>query len=427
MLRRLTIIAGAIVGTILAALALASYLLWFFPLHNPHPAIRLGDETLAIRDATIYPSPDDPPILHASILIRNGYITDIGPNIAIPAGARILPCNNCFVTAGFWNAHVHFTEAKWSNAAWKSAAALNSQLADMLGSRGFTTVVDVGSDLRDTISLRRRIESGEILGPAIYTAGSPQYPPHGIPFYLRDTLPPFLLRLMPQPDTPAEAASIERTNIARGADVLKLFTGSYIAHDTVLPMPLANAQAAVQVAHDHHQLAFAHPSNLAGVTVARDAGVDVLAHAADTTEGITPGFIQSLVDRHMAMVPTLKMFGTTVTHNPAYLNPIYAEVREFHQRGGQLIFGTDVGYMTDYTTQDEFAALTQSGLTPQDILRMLTTAPATRFGIQNQKGRVAPNRLADLVILSADPYANPLNFAAVQTTIRSGRVIYNQQ
>ena len=40
------------------------------------------------------------------------------------------------------------------------------------------------------------------------------------------------------------------------------------------------------------------------------------------------------------------------------------------------MFGTDVGYMTDYTTQDEFTALAKSGLSPRDMLRMLTVAPA---------------------------------------------------
>jgi imidazolonepropionase-like amidohydrolase len=420
MLRRLFFIAAAFVVLV----ALAAGVLWFWPLRDPHPAIRLAEQTLAIRDATIYPAPDDPPLLHASIVIRNGFITDIGPGIDIPADARILPCDHCFVTAGFWNTHVHFTEPKWNNAAFLSAHRLDRQLSDMLSSHGFTTVVDLGSDLRVTLSLRRRIESGDVLGPDIYTAGSALYPPNGIPFYVRATLPHYLWRFIAQPNTPAEAVQDERKNIGRGADVLKLFTGSYVERGRVLTMPLAIAEAAVKVAHAHNQLAFAHPSNLEGVTIARDAGVDILAHAADTTSGITPGLLQSLIDRNMAMIPTLKMFGTTVTYDPAYLTPIYDEVREFHRRGGTLLFGTDVGYMTDYTTTDEFTALTRSGLTPQDILRMLTLAPATRFGVDRQKGRVANGRLADLVILSADPYADPTNLAKVQTTIRSGQVIY---
>jgi imidazolonepropionase-like amidohydrolase len=129
----------------------------------------------------------------------------------------------------------------------------------------------------------------------------------------------------------------------------------------------------------------------------------------------------------MAMIPTLKMFGTTVTKNPAYLDPIYAEVRQFHSLGGQLIFGTDVGYMTDYSTDDEFAALGKSGLTAMDILAMLTTNPASRFGVSNQKGTIAAGKLADLTILDADPAQDIQNFAKVRITIRAGRVIYQRR
>ena len=48
------------------------------------------------------------------------------------------------------------------------------------------------------------------------------------------------------------------------------------------------ARAAVGAAHSAHELVFAHPSNLEGVLVARDSGVDVLAHAPDTVDGIGP-------------------------------------------------------------------------------------------------------------------------------------------
>jgi imidazolonepropionase-like amidohydrolase len=421
-MRRLFIVALALV----AALAVAFYALAFWPLRNPHPTSRSSVGDLAIRDARIYPSPDEPPIDHATVLIRNGRVIAVGGDIPIPASAQVLPCDHCVVVAGFWNSHVHFTEQKWRFADWKSAVTLNRQLADMLTSRGFTTVVDLGSDLRVTVSLRRRIESGDLLGPTIYTAGAAQYPPHGIPFYLRETLPGYLLHFMPQPATPAEAARIEERNIAQGADLLKLFTGSYVERGTILPMPEANARAAVAVAHQHGQLAFSHPSNLAGVRVAMSSGVDVLAHAADSAEGVDAALLQNLVDRHMAMIPTLKMFRTTVTTSAAYLDPIYSEVRQFHALGGQLLFGTDVGYMTDYGTADEFHALELSGLSAPDILRMLTTAPAQRFGVLEEKGRVAVGQIADLVVLGQDPANDVTAFSNVQFTIRGGRLIYRR-
>lgn len=249
----------------------------------------------------------------------------------------------CVVMAGFWNAHVHFTQATWRGAEWAPAARLEAGLQDMLTSHGFTTVIDLGSNLRDTIPLRRRVETGEILGPKIYTAGAAQYPLGGIPYYLKDTLPRWLLHFLPQPRTPQEAARVERRNLADGADVLKLFTGSYVSPADIVAMPLGNARAAVQVAHGAGQLAFAHESNLAGARVAMESGVDVLAHAIDTTAGVDDAVLQGIVSRKMAMIPTLKMFRTTVTTKASYLDPIYAEVRRFHELGGELLFGTDVG------------------------------------------------------------------------------------
>ena len=413
-------------GTTLLIAAAVWVAILGWPLHNPHPPLSLPHGTLAIRDATVYTSPDDPPLLHASILIRDGRIAAVGTAIDLPAGTSVLPCPSCTVTAGFWNAHIHLTEPRWSLAAYKPAAALNAGLRDMLTSHGFTTVVDLGSNPGDTISVRRRIETGDLLGPFLYTAGSAQYPPHGIPFYLKNTLPPILLHFLDQPATPAAASSTAARNIREGADVLKLFTGALDTPHHVLPMPLANASAAVTVAHQHGQLVFAHPSDLEGSLIARDSGVDILAHAPSIARGVDRAFLQTIVDHRMSMVPTLKMFGTTVTTNPSFLDPIFAEVHTFHDLGGTLLFGTDVGYMTDYTTTDEFRYLAASGLSSTDILRMLTTAPAARFGVSAQKGRIAPGQLADLVLLETDPASDPAAFAHVLTTVRSGRVLFTR-
>ena len=405
-------------------LGLLGYWALYWPLRDPHPLRQPVHGVVALQGVRVYATPEAAALEGATILLRDGRIAAVGAQVAVPADATVIICAGCVVTAGFWNNHVHFTERKWSGADRLPAAQLETQIRDMLTSRGFTTVVDTGSNLRDTIPLRRRIEHGELPGPKSYTAGAAQYPPNGIPYYLRDSLPRWLLWFLPQPATPAAAAKDEERNIAAGADILKLFTGSYIARGQVLPMPLANAQAAVAVAHAQGQLAFAHESNAEGVRVALESGVDVLAHAADSTEGVDDALLAALVARHMAMIPTLKMFATTVTTNPAYLDPIYRQVRRFHELGGDLLFGTDVGYMRDYTTAGEFAGLVQSGLTGRDILRMLTTAPASRFGVSADKGTIEVGKAGDLTVLNGDPIEDPTQFAAVRMTIRAGRMLW---
>lgn len=406
--------------------AAAVWTIEFYPRRNSHPPLKLARGTLAIQHARIYTSPADPPIADGTVVIRDGLIADVGANVATPAGAQIVPCDRCVVTAGFWNAHVHFTESKWQFAEWKAAGTLDAQLADMFLSRGFTTVIDLGSNPADTFAIRRRVEQGDVLGPYIYTAGTALYPPHGIPFYVRETTPGWMHAMMPQPGTPTEAQAIVRRNLASGADLTKLFTGSWVQRGHVLPMPVDIVRAAVETSHNNGKIVFAHPSNLAGTQAAIQGGVDVLAHVPDDTRGITPDLFETMVRRNMGMIPTLKMFSTTVTSDPHYLDPMYAEVRQFKADGGTLIFGTDVGYMTDYSTEGEFAALAKCGLAWQDVLAMLTANPAARMGQTSRKGTITLGKLADLTILSADPAMDMTNFARVQAVIRSGAVIWQR-
>jgi imidazolonepropionase-like amidohydrolase len=55
------------------------------------------------------------------------------------------------------------------------------------------------------------------------------------------------------------------------------------------------------------------------------------------------------------------------------------------------------------------------------ILRMLTRAPAERFGVSQHTGAIAPGKDADLMILDADPAQDPLNFACVRCTLRQSK------
>jgi imidazolonepropionase-like amidohydrolase len=368
----------------------------------------------------VFPSPDEAPVANATILIHEGKIGAMGLNLTIPAGATKLPCADCFVFAGFWNSHVHFTEPKWANAATESAPVLTRELQEMLLHSGFTTVIDLASDIRSTSALRRRIESGEIPGPRIFTAGSGLYPPNGIPYYLSD-LPAEVRAMLPQPSTPAEATAIVEKNIAAGADVLKLFTGSHVSPERVKPMPLDVARAAVSVAHAKHQIAFAHPSNLEGIRVALDSGVDVLAHAPDIVEGVDDALLANLIAHHMSMIPTLQIFS-----EDSSILSIRAIVSKFRQLGGSLMFGTDTGFVTDYDLTEEYRELALANLSFKDVLAMLTTAPVARLGLKDE-GRLAPGLPADLTVLSADPSSQNLSaFTQVRYTIRGGRVIFDR-
>jgi hypothetical protein len=101
------------------------------------------------------------------------------------------------------------------------------------------------------------VDSGEVTGPRILTAGIPIFPAHALPYYLA-ALPEELKAKMGQPETTAEAVAIVDKNRAAGTDILKLFTGSIVAADHITPMPVSIARAAADEAHRYGQLVFSH-------------------------------------------------------------------------------------------------------------------------------------------------------------------------
>ncbi|MFT3792361.1 MAG: amidohydrolase family protein [Rudaea sp.] len=397
-----------------SALAAIGFFLFLFPF------VPTQGQTLALQVGKVYPSPDAKPLTDAAVLVRDGRIVAVGRDGAVPGNARVLRCAQCSVFAGFWNTHVHFMEPRWEGVDKLSADRLSGQLREMLTRSGFTTVVDTGSDPYNTAALRRRIESGEIPGPKIYTAGLPLYPHGALPFYLHD-LPPPLLATLPQPGTPADATDAIEKNIAAGTDIVKLFTGSIVAPGQVVPMPVDIAQAAVATAHARRQIVFTHATNLAGVQVALSAGVDVIAHAPEVTDGVSDELLKTLVRHHVAIVPTLKLFS-----KDANIGAIRATVKRFHDLGGTLMYGTDTGFLTDHDQREEYEQLKLCGFALSDVVAMLTTAPAERFGVARDEGRIKAGMEGDLTVLADDPAAAGLPaLADVKYTIRHGRVIYD--
>lgn len=396
-------------------------------------------ETLAITGARIYPAPTVPPIADGAVLMQDGKIVQVGKRseIAVPAKARMIDAHGAVVTAGFWNSHVHLMPDELLNAATAKPATIQEGLEAMLTRWGFTTVFDIASSTENTLALRRRIESGEIAGPMILTVGGPFYPEGGTPIYVRDYLKAHGVPSA-EVSTPAEAAARAALQLDQGADGVKIFAGAIVGGDIgVLPMRLDIAKVVVAEAHKRGKPAFAHPSNYAGLNVAIDSGVDILAHTTamdggHDPYGWTPGLIARMRAHHMALTPTLSLFEWEA--HRAHLTPemlaqtikmITSEVRDFHAAGGQILFGTDVGYTDVYDTTEEYR-LMAGALNWREILASLTTAPASRFGHAADKGRIAPGMDADLVILEGDPAQDPAAFARVRDTIRDGRVIWGR-
>jgi imidazolonepropionase-like amidohydrolase len=390
-------------------------------------------EPLLIAAEKIYTSPEAPPLANGLVLLREGRIAAVADErsrIAVPAGTRTSECRGV-VVAGFQNSHVHFMGGAFDSAAGRPAAEVEQAVESMLTKYGFTTVVDTGSALADTLSIRTRIEKGEIRGPRILTAGWPLYPKDGIPFYLRD-LPKHVLDGLQQPADAAEARADVRGNLAAGADATKLFV--HTSPDGTSPrfMALETARAAADETHSKGKLVLAHPTSVEGIRGALAAGVDVIVH---TTLGERVPWDEALtremVAKNMAVVPTFMLWPYELAKQNVPAEVIdrlvaatLAELRSFVAAGGQVLFGTDVGYMREFDPTPEYVYMEKAGLTSAQILASLTTGPAKRWKEDGRRGKVEPGMDADLVVLAADPAADVRHFAQVRCVFRAGKLIY---
>lgn len=379
-------------------------------------------QTLVLLGGSVYASPDATPLPDAVVVTFGGVITAIGSrsDVPVPPDARVIDCSGKTVVAGFWNSHVHFTQAVWRNAASAPAEPLEEHMQEMLTQWGFTTVWDLGSDPRDSLPLRKRVNSGEVPGPNILFAGS-IFPKDGHPVYL-----PAEVQL-PEAATSDEATQMSRTYLEMGLDGIKLFTGVYKGDKPVVNMDVAIAKAAVAVAHAQGKPVFAHPQNETGVNTVIAAGVDVLAHTAPGPSGYTPEQLAHFKSQGTALIPTLSLF-TTVVLDPALTARIVAsavsELKQFSENGGIVLFGTDVGFTKLYDTSTEYE-LMHRALSERQVLASLTTNPALYFKAA-KKGRVEQGFDADLAVLDGDPVADVRNLAKVAYTIRAGEVIYRK-
>ena len=388
---------------------------------------------LALTGAKIYTSPTEPPIENGSIVIRDGLILSVGPGskIKIPHSATIIDCRGLVVTAGFWNSHVHIQDPALLHVQDSDAKNLGQALDTMFNRWGFTTVFDIASLLDNTLALRRRIDSGELRGPRILTVGEPIWTIE--PAYVRDFLRQNNIHSQ-NIETPEQAIALVRDHAAKGANGIKLFTGSDQGHGQVALLPLATAKAAVDEAHRHGLPVFAHPTNLEGVRIAIESGVDVLAHTVPESPPWTHDFTQQLKRANLSLIPTLTLFDVEARkanagdqQRTAFIAHMVDQLRAYSDAGGDILFGTDIGYTDHYDTTLEFTLMSQAGMDYKQILASLTTNPARKFGDSRRTGRIAKDMKADLVILSADPAHDATAYSKVRFTIRNGEVLYQER
>ena len=369
---------------------------------------------LVIANVRLYSEPGAGPQDGVSIAIREGKIIEISRNVPTE-GAQLLNAGGRTATAGLWNSHVHFT-----NPALKTEA--EGVIRDMLLRYGFTSVVDTGSYLADTLALSQQIEQGRITGPEIMLASGSFVYTGGTPSYLKGIK-------LPEISTPEQAGGMVGAVLDSGAHGIKIFSGSFMSPTDTVHLPPEIIRAVSDAAHARGGFVIAHPTDRIGLTNAVKNGVDILAHTAPGPQPLGDALIAAMKKSNVALIPTLKLWSYELQRAGVPDEEIkvvegfaVAQLAEYYASGGEILFGTDTGYMSDFNTRDEFVLMNRAGMDFNAILASMTTNPAQRFA--DKSGKVEVGAAANIVIYAGDPASDISQFSQIQYTIKDGKVVF---
>ena len=418
---------------------------------------------LALVGGTLIDGNGAPPIANSVVLIDNGRITAVGRagQLAVPATYETINTNGLTVMPGLFDMHVHLMLAGHGNYAhWDRTypARLARDVIPITAKQslmhGVTSVRDLGGPLEPLMEVKRKIDSGELVGATIYTSG------------------PFIQHA-PYPGTEAfrwgvSGAADARTKVSRLADagvsVIKL-----IDQDE---MTIEEVRAVVDEAHKRGLPVVAHAHRPQEILRGLAAGVDDFEHTGmATAPGYPPEVIAALRARTalgnrppLYWTPTIDPLAhfTTRRDNPDYVNDprwyeglradIVADIRrslarldtlsyfryvpnrrptletkfrQIRESGVRLLIGTDAGipaYFHGYATAEEMVTWVRTfGMDPMETIRSATFWPALSLGVVDRVGTIEAGKVADVIAVRGDPLADITAMRQVEMVVKGGR------
>jgi imidazolonepropionase-like amidohydrolase len=431
-----------------------------------HPA------PVALVGATLVDGTGAPAVPNAVVVVRDGRIACAGPraSCAVPRGVDTMDVRGLWIIPGLVDAHVHFAQTGWVDGRpdaldLRPRFPYDSTVAFLAAHperffrtyicSGVTAVFDVGG-YPWSWSLRARAES-DLLAPHVAAAGPLlSTVDHWI------NLPDEKQILYVGSDSAARAAV--RAHVARGTDAIKVWYIVRPGADT------SQLKAVVHAAGEEAQRLGArlivHATGLWEAKDALRAGAAVLVHGVGDMP-VDAEFLALARAQHAVYVPTLTVFDgyrqVRVRHfephyplscvdpatlakarltdslpPPTNVTPDFVErqraivarglalgeanLAAVFRAGITVAAGTDAGNPLTLHGPSlfwELRAMQEAGLSPMDVLVTATRNGALAMG-RRDVGTLEPGKLADLVVLGADPTADIANVETVRYVMRGG-------
>ena len=380
----------------------------------------------------------------AAILVVGNRIAAIGPASAVPvpAGAEVIEHAGATAMPGLVDAHVHlmirhgetFIDLCRTHDDHQLLVRSAAHARQMLEA-GVTTARDCGSRGTFLQALRDGITQGLLSGPRLLTCGAPITSTGG-----------HLWSCGGEADTAAQARTLARRSLRDGANFVKIMaTGGRMTPGTApgrAQFDEAELRAIVDDTHRLGRSVAAHVLGTEGMAHAIRAGVDTLEHGNWLdADGHGVVFDESLAlematrgqFRNLATNPSRTL--AELPRNAALDANLRRDLAEHHERWHWFRRGLELGVPSFFSTDaivgqwggesPDMAWLTiliaeRSGFPVPLVLRMATAVPADAIGLGHELGRLAPGRVADLLVVRGDPLSRPRTLRDVAAVYRGG-------
>ena len=436
-------------------------------------ASQAAAEALVIEHVTLIDGSGRPPRPDMSVVIEDGRFTRVTPSAALgKATGRRIDGRGRFLMPGIIDVHVHLRgarrprpvgvprpgaapeatplpdEPQTGEAARKAALGA---LAGFLYS-GVTTVYDAGNDPALVLPLRADERAGKIGAPRIFATGNLITYPGGHGDQVAITIDSW----------PQAKAALDRHIAEQQPDMVKL---TYDEHGwgsrpmiSLLPPELM--EAIIRHYNERGIRTTVHTSNENRSLEAIYAGVDTLAHPVIQSP-VSDSFVLLMAAKKTPMASTLTIgegYSRLVEHPDFLDQPLYraaltpAEIAELRgatleqwrarpwtwwmklmtpiaqenlkkiaAAGGVIAVGSDQSLGP--ATHREMELLQAGGVAPLQVIRMATANGARFLGMEDRLGTIDEGKLADAVLLSADPSRDVANAKAIVAVIKGGNIV----
>ena len=368
-----------------------------------------------------------------SVEIRDGRIHWIGPASqwqGSRATVRIVDGRARTLIPGLMDCHVHYSSpggpdwiARFSDPLPEiSTRAI--ELAEASLRSGVTTARDVGAPQGVSIRLAHMARAGEIKAPNIRAAGT--WIAH------RGTYVSFARHF----GEAHELRDAIRMEIEEGAELIKVALSGWNEDArpkdaTEVPFNEKLLSVAVQEAHKAGFKIACHANDPASCRIAARAGVDSLEHGMFLEQGD----LEAMVNNKTFLVPTMSVWDAMLYYAHAVDWPEARKKRAEDLRQGsraavtgairsgvQIALGTDAGggAARHGRIAREAELMVECGLEPRDALIAATSTASKLIG-EDERGTIEKGKIADLVLLDANPLENVGALRLIAAVFQGGR------